>query len=688
MNPYGTWRCKGKNDPSTSHAPGHVNTKYLRLDSTGEITSDDSSADRCVADMGTFIESAVMKMQGRIDSYTKKSLVDQNCPVSCAMDSFIGFNNMDNNKRAMNIHSQSSPYIAPHRGHFNRVTQRPNCSLSNFKNTSMCSPEFESFNNWRTGFHPAMTGQHLGQKDSVRGSPRWQQTCGQKSNRRPVYSFQSQKEHVPSSDCTNWRKPEEHNWRSRSPNSQNTKSSSVDSVNVNEDASQNTTCSQTKSVDNSNETPVINIKCAMPNLEKSTNSADVNVETPTPPKVSAAVNMKPDVQQKSASVEILDWFECGQPEDKGRTDLPQRIGFRVRTVSIDSESMSDPSTEGKKTLQRETSVISDIFQPDETVYHVTCRFQEVDAKHEDKDGETSTDGSHSQNEQKRCSKGDSETTDQERLVSQQSESKDNAENIHVDSDFEKEFAKSIVLLVRNNNKSTCRPSSKKRRRSKARKDPSEIQNPQDENCQQINLSKSPEMTRQKTGSANTTVAFVVGFDSNLPSNPSQSHSFLVSFDGDLDELFSDDSEDDFSDCDGMDELDFFSCPLQLSVICPMDQKDSTDVTPEPCSANTRENAERQREIDAINSKWKVNLSISQPKKSKSKVCFAEGEELCTVYYVDAEDRKGHWEEFVRDRERFQRRIAEVEDILKPVLSMERRDRIYHEFFKNGVESVS
>lgn len=70
------------------------------------------------------------------------------------------------------------------------------------------------------------------------------------------------------------------------------------------------------------------------------------------------------------------------------------------------------------------------------------------------------------------------------------------------------------------------------------------------------------------------------------------------------------------------------------------------------------------------------------------MCFAEGEELCTVYYVDAEDRKGHWEEFVRDRERFQRRIAEVEDILKPVLSMERRDRIYHEFFKNGVESVS
>ncbi|OWF43722.1 Protein DP71L [Mizuhopecten yessoensis] len=110
---------------------------------------------------------------------------------------------------------------------------------------------------------------------------------------------------------------------------------------------------------------------------------------------------------------------------------------------------------------------------------------------------------------------------------------------------------------------------------------------------------------------------------------------------------------------------------------------ATNSPKEPSPTNGCESDKRQQEILDVNLKWSMNFSISQREKSKSKVTFAEGDQLCTVYDLDDEDRKSHWEECVRDRERFQRRITEVGEIMKPVLSMERRDRIYHQYLKQN-----
>ncbi|XP_069132094.1 uncharacterized protein [Argopecten irradians] len=698
MNPYGTkWRCKGKNLPTPEN--GHVTTPLLRLDSIGEITSESSSTGRYLPDMGAIIDSAFKEMHKRMNPRTKRTFMDCSSTsnvMPLSMDRDFLLNQIKQQQFMTMDHSKTSPYAAPHWGCNKRIAAQPGyCAFSNFRSSpNSCKPEVKNFNfrNQKTGFHPAMTGHHIGQYPNKTPPHRCQSSNGYRSNRRPRRSFPSESP----SDCTNWRKSAKENSCHDCPVHQHNAPERVQKpVLRSDDTSQ--TMSHSKSVENADcmkeiPKPVINVSCAMQIQEQLQEVSSAKMEEQAEePSVSTtdSENDKVSNGEKSKSVQIVDWFECGQSERNGvGSEIPQRIGFRVRTLSLDSDSSSDPSIVNNKTLQREASVLSDIFQPDDTVYHLTCMFKENDSVINEKRSENSIENH--QNEcpsspKENCSEDVAERTNTD---SQQNTKCDAEKKIEPDSD--KDCARRIVLLVRNNNKKGCRPSAKKRRRSKARKeDPTQIPNDHQKNnaqsskfqerkCNATNSRKTS--VPQKLGSTNT-VAFVLGIDSNTSTDNSlKQHSFLVSFDSDSD-ISSEDSGDEFSDSDGVDELDFFSCPLQLNVICPVSLSDATSSPQKPSPSKSCESEESQNELKDINLKWSMNFSIIPQEKSTSKVTFADEDKLCTVYEVEDEDRKGHWEEFVRDRERFQRRIADVEEVLKPVLSIETRDRVFDKYFK-------
>ncbi|CAH0549624.1 unnamed protein product [Brassicogethes aeneus] len=69
-----------------------------------------------------------------------------------------------------------------------------------------------------------------------------------------------------------------------------------------------------------------------------------------------------------------------------------------------------------------------------------------------------------------------------------------------------------------------------------------------------------------------------------------------------------------------------------------------------------------------------------------RVRFAEEEDLCEVHpmvqwaYAYQAARKGPWEVYARDRERFKKRIQNTETILSPIFDQKHRDKIYENRF--------
>lgn len=60
----------------------------------------------------------------------------------------------------------------------------------------------------------------------------------------------------------------------------------------------------------------------------------------------------------------------------------------------------------------------------------------------------------------------------------------------------------------------------------------------------------------------------------------------------------------------------------------------------------------------------------------SQVHFAEPESLTETHIADDWNRKGQWEEYARDRERFKRRIEEVKGVIDPILCEDHRQHVY------------
>lgn len=88
-----------------------------------------------------------------------------------------------------------------------------------------------------------------------------------------------------------------------------------------------------------------------------------------------------------------------------------------------------------------------------------------------------------------------------------------------------------------------------------------------------------------------------------------------------------------------------------------------------------------------NEKWNRNYygeDSSKPPRS-AKVSFPVGDQLVEVHSADDLERKGPWEQIAVDRRRFQARIASVESVLAPVLSLEHRQKVYQEIYASDSE---
>lgn len=154
---------------------------------------------------------------------------------------------------------------------------------------------------------------------------------------------------------------------------------------------------------------------------------------------------------------------------------------------------------------------------------------------------------------------------------------------------------------------------------------------------------------------------------------------------------SDDSDDNVES----DEFSFGNCNEAMEV------DDEFEYVPSPnCSCRQRlvsassddsfivfEDSEcRDEELEEEDSDCEDVVVKHQPDPSKKRVHFADDKDLVTVHHMvtwsfaHRAARKGHWEEYARDRMRFQRRIEDTDDRIDIVLQPEYRERIFRTRF--------
>ncbi|KAL3842615.1 hypothetical protein ACJMK2_020608 [Sinanodonta woodiana] len=233
---------------------------------------------------------------------------------------------------------------------------------------------------------------------------------------------------------------------------------------------------------------------------------------------------------------------------------------------------------------------------------------------------------------------------------------------------------SCVLYIRKSSTSKkTRPSSKKRRRQKAK-------------LQQVPQHCKDNPAKDENLSGSKTLAFMLGMDSS-PINNHFPHSFIVSFD-DGDSDWSDSVEDDCSP-EETGNNDF--CEMQNSFgLMNLSCKNGTVKKSKPHTESRQEECSKH-DLDAINTSWKINIQLNdrptEQKSDRRKVHFANDNTLVTLHpmiawsYAYATARKGPWEEYARDRDRFQRRIEETECILAPILKPDHRSTVYSIYFE-------
>ncbi|XP_062592033.1 uncharacterized protein LOC134253529 [Saccostrea cucullata] len=201
-----------------------------------------------------------------------------------------------------------------------------------------------------------------------------------------------------------------------------------------------------------------------------------------------------------------------------------------------------------------------------------------------------------------------------------------------------------VLFQRSMNKK-CRPSNKKRSRRKSSKHSKTFR------CDQGQKRKLEDGNPSNCGAS--AIAFIMG--------NCDPHSIL-----DSESDFSFDSDEDSSES-MEDDIDFqFAGPFSFceKAIFPTSSSPGQEVS---------------QAVSAANRAWQIGSQESSPKDApleNKKVHFATAENLTEMHEADEWNRKGHWEEYARDRERFKRRIEEVQRVLDPVLNQSHREHVY------------
>lgn len=204
-----------------------------------------------------------------------------------------------------------------------------------------------------------------------------------------------------------------------------------------------------------------------------------------------------------------------------------------------------------------------------------------------------------------------------------------------------------VLYQRNMNKKG-RPSHKKRSRKKGSK------HSKSNNIEQGQKRKFGEGTSSKSGAC--TIAFIMG-----DSDPHSSLESDSDFSFDSDEDSSDSVEDDIDFvCHFSEPLLVNSAPLLMNIIC------------------SAKSSPVSQAVSAANREWEImsEKPSTTATQSDRKVHFAEPESLTETHIADDWNRRGPWEEYARDRERFKRRIEEVKGVIDPILCEDHRQHVY------------
>ncbi|ESO91572.1 hypothetical protein LOTGIDRAFT_233378 [Lottia gigantea] len=185
-------------------------------------------------------------------------------------------------------------------------------------------------------------------------------------------------------------------------------------------------------------------------------------------------------------------------------------------------------------------------------------------------------------------------------------------------------------------------------------------------------------------------SFIVGVNSS--DSPENSHIFqFISHDSE-----SDDSWDSFDDDE--DETDSAACDwskLEMDKLFPGSNglfnpiKFNVHIS-QSDSETSDSSSPTNNYLDSINLSWNIHIVEDQSKdstcrksKTQKKVRFEEGEKLTTVYQMVAwsfayrASRKGPWEQYARDRERFQRKIRDLEEVLSQILIDSHRSKIFN-----------
>ncbi|XP_064600375.1 uncharacterized protein LOC135466674 [Liolophura sinensis] len=252
-----------------------------------------------------------------------------------------------------------------------------------------------------------------------------------------------------------------------------------------------------------------------------------------------------------------------------------------------------------------------------------------------------------------------------------------------------------------------RPSAKKRRRRKARQNGSCTFNPvyaSDEagshnqqvqkKCRfekeastagKISNDEKDCASAKVTKSAMFPVSFILGVNELDEGECASDRAYKVSMVMDGEESAFSEEDTDY-DCDNFDIYRCDFLPYDGDLFNPVHFTMSISVSP-----STPDSIPQSPPyLDIINATWGVSCDNSTlQSKSPKKVSFAAEDKLTTVHPMIAwshayqSARKGPWEQYARDRQRFQRRVQEAESYLSPILDSKHRQMIYERIGNNS-----
>lgn len=188
---------------------------------------------------------------------------------------------------------------------------------------------------------------------------------------------------------------------------------------------------------------------------------------------------------------------------------------------------------------------------------------------------------------------------------------------------------------------------------------------------QADEAPSPSKVSTSPPYVNSTIAFILGGNDDLSDTSSDWD--------EVDDCAAGGSANDFA-------VDVLVMPLLNSLL-------SVTVLSDACPSLQRRSGDQ---VDGLavspmvkdaNEKWNRMYYGEDVARSprKAKVSFPVGDGLVEVHSADDLERKGPWEQIAVDRRRFQSRIASVESVLAPVLSVEHRQKVYREIYPSATE---